>query len=263
MWITELPTSGQPKCGQFPRLCTELSTIDPREIGYESRYTPLRAIMAGIFHISTAIHSVAQDFGGAVIHSHPQCVKDGDGCGYLTELSTSGCGRILVHRLSRCYPPLIHRLSTILWIKGIPGESVRCGGGSDILRTWIWASPALRSVARLTRRRSYLPVVGFTAPVFGRFGVPGVEEVVFVFAFGLQPTHATRYASRDTRHACPRSSSKDGPLHAKNEGDHAAVSYSGRLPCFLRGLFTTLSSSMSKPRMRRSRVSLGLITSST
>jgi len=39
--------------------------------------------------------------------------------------------------------------------------------------------------------------------------------------------------------------------------------YSGRFPCFLRGEFTILFSSMAKLRMRRSRVSLGLMTSST
>ena len=270
MWITELPTSGQPKCGQFPRLCTELSTIDPREIGYESRYTPLRAIMAGIFHISTAIHSVAQDFGGAVIHSHPQCVKDGDGCGYLTELSTSGCGRILVHRLSRCYPPLIHRLSTILWIKRDPRgqRAVRRGERyTQDLDLGVSGSTLCGEINAKTELPSGRRVHSAGLRSVRRVGRRG-GCVCLCLRFTTNPRHAlriTRYASRITRYASrlPPSSSKNGPLQAKNEGDHAAVSYSGRLPCFLRGLFTTLSSSMSKPRMRRSRVSLGLITSST
>ena len=217
MWITELPTSGQPKCGQFPRLCTELSTIDPREIGYESRYTPLRAIMAGIFHISTAIHSVAQDFGGAVIHSHPQCVKDGDGCGYLTEFSTSGCGRILVHRLSRCYPPLIHRLSTILWIKGIPGESVRCGGGeryTQDLDLGVSGSTLCGEINAKTGLPSGRRVHSAGLRSVRRVGRRGC--VCLCLRFTTNPRHA--YASQDTRHACPRSSSKNGPYTPKMKG---------------------------------------------
>lgn len=189
MWITESPTSSWVECGQFPRLCTELSTIDPREIACKCWYTALRAIIAGIFHISTVIHSVAQDFGGAVMHSHPQCAKVEDGCGYPTELSTSGCVRILIHRLSRGYPPLIHELSTILWIKGISEKSARCRRGSDILKAWIRASSALRSVTRLMRRRSYFPVVELVASVFGRFGVEGRV----CLCFGLR---ITNYASR-------------------------------------------------------------------
>ena len=69
------------------------------------------------------------------MNSHPQCVKDEDGCGYPEWLSTSPRDQFLVHRLSRCYPLLIHGLSTILWIKGVLGGHTRDETASDILRT--------------------------------------------------------------------------------------------------------------------------------
>ena len=93
-----------------------------KRFAVESRYAALRTDLGVVFHVSTVIHSVARRFGGAVMNSHPQCVKDGDGCGYPAELSTSPCSGILVHRLSRCYARLIHGLSTILWTSEILGR---------------------------------------------------------------------------------------------------------------------------------------------
>lgn len=68
-------------------------------------------------------------FGRWVMNSRPQCVKDGDGCGYPSQLCTAIRGRILVHRLSRGCAPVIHGLSTILWIRATPR---RTEGG------WTW-----------------------------------------------------------------------------------------------------------------------------
>ena len=91
----------------------------------ESRCAALKTDLGVVFHVSTVIHSVVRGFGGTVVNSHPQCVKDGDGCGYPAGLSTSPRGRILIHRLSRCYAQLIHGLSTILWINRTLGVDKR------------------------------------------------------------------------------------------------------------------------------------------
>jgi hypothetical protein len=93
-----------------------------KRFAVESRYAALRADLRVVFHVSTVIHSVTRGLRGAVMNSHPRCVKGGDGCGYPAELSTSPHGGILIHRLSRCYAPLIHGLSTILWTSEILGR---------------------------------------------------------------------------------------------------------------------------------------------
>ena len=89
-----------------------------------SRYTALRAHERWFFHVSTGIHSRTGGLAPMIMNSRPQCVKDGDSCGYPPELCTGARRRFFVHGLSRCYAPLIHELSTTLWITIGPDESM-------------------------------------------------------------------------------------------------------------------------------------------